>query len=60
MVGGLFAWAAPFCWCAMPYEIIGLKDANRQVRELLRECHELLERSSFLLKQTKQDNEAPK
>ena len=42
-----------------PEEPRALKEANRQVRELLRDCYDLLERSSFLLK-SKQDNEPPK
>ena len=37
-----------------------LKEANRQVREALRDCEHLLESSAFLLRQTNQDNDPVK
>jgi hypothetical protein len=36
-----------------------LKEVNRQVREALQDCEKLLERSAFLLRESKQDNDPP-
>ena len=40
-------------------ELERLKVANRQVRECLRDCDELLERTEFMLKRSRQDNRRP-
>jgi hypothetical protein len=40
-------------------EIERLKLANRQVRECLRDCDQLIERTEFMLKRSRQDNFRP-
>jgi hypothetical protein len=38
-------------------DIQGLRESNRQLREALRDCHQLLERSELVLRKTQQDND---
>jgi len=43
-----------------PEEPHDLKETNRQLREALQDCHNLLERTRELLRRTQQDNDPPK
>jgi hypothetical protein len=41
-------------------ELAELREVNRQLREALKDCHDLLERTRELLRRTGQDNDPPR
>jgi hypothetical protein len=42
---------------SQPENFKGLRETNRQVRDALKDCHDLLERTRQLLRRTGQDND---